>query len=103
MKDVDYVANIDEIINPNEFNLYQNYPNPFNPNTNIKYSIPTKENVSLKIYDILGNEISILVDEQKIAGTYEVDFDASNLPTGIYFYVLKAGNYIQSNKMLFLK
>jgi bacillopeptidase F (M6 metalloprotease family) len=91
-----------------QFELEQNYPNPFNPSTKIKYSIPSNlnretSNVSLKVYDVLGNAVATLVNEQKPAGTYEVEFDASNLSSGIYFYRLAAGSRIQTKKLILLK
>ncbi len=90
------------------FNLYQNYPNPFNPVTTIKYSIPVNVNsqifnVKLNVFDILGNEVAVLVNEQKSPGEYEVRFDAGSLSSGVYFYRLKAGDFIESRKMLLLK
>jgi len=93
------------------FNLEQNYPNPFNPSTKIKFTIPNVEThrdaslqkVTLKIYDILGNEIATLVNEELSAGVYEVEFNGSELTSGIYFYVLKAGLFIQTKKMVYLK
>jgi hypothetical protein len=94
---------------PTEFNLSQNYPNPFNPSTKIKYSIPssveTHRNaaVQLKVYGILGREVATLVNETKQPGNYEVVFNASNLPTGVYFYKLKAGEFIQTKKMILIK
>ena len=88
---------------PSGFRLQQNYPNPFNPVTRIKYEIPQLTNASLKAYDVLGNEIATLVNEEKPAGIYEVEFDAIGLPSGIYFYQLKAGNYIQTKKMMLIK
>jgi len=92
---------IDEI--PTEFLLSQNFPNPFNPSTKIKYSVPQSSNITLTVFDILGNEIETLVNEEKPAGTYEVEFNASALPSGVYFYQLKAGSFLQTKKMLFLK
>ncbi|MCP5063005.1 MAG: cellulase family glycosylhydrolase [Ignavibacteriae bacterium] len=93
-----------------DFNLEQNYPNPFNPSTEIKYTIPTEKtftskatNVLLKIYDILGNEIAVLVNEKQSPGNYSVNFDASNLSSGIYFYELRSSNFIQSKKMILLR
>jgi photosystem II stability/assembly factor-like uncharacterized protein len=94
-----------------EFSLSQNYPNPFNPVTKIKYSIPSVTLrqaqsdiiVTLKVYDILGREVSILVNEEKPAGEYEVDFNAANLPSGIYFYQINAGGYSETKKMVLLK
>jgi len=88
---------------PSEFQLSQNYPNPFNPSTNIIYSIPQSSNVELKIYDILGNEIESLVNEEKSAGIYDVTWYAENLPSGVYFYQLRAGDFAETKKMLFLK
>jgi hypothetical protein len=85
------------------FNLYQNYPNPFNPSTSIKYSLPKQEHVTLKIYDVLGREIKILVDEEKPTGSYEEDWDAAKLSSGIYYYQLKAGEHISTKKMILLK
>ena len=92
---------------PNSFFLSQNYPNPFNPVTKIKFSIPQNVrretgNVSLKIYDVLGREIATLVNEEKPAGEYEVEFNAVNLPSGIYFYQLKAGKFAETKKMILL-
>jgi photosystem II stability/assembly factor-like uncharacterized protein len=97
-----------EIIIPNNFQLYQNYPNPFNPATTIKYSIPaetTQRSVftTLKIYDLLGSEVASLVNEIKSPGNYEVKFNAGKLPSGIYFYTLKTGSSSLSRKMVVLK
>jgi len=93
---------------PNDFVLYQNYPNPFNPVTIIKYSIPAVEtqniaSVQLKVYDVLGNEVATLVDEFKPAGTYEINFDANNLPSGVYFYQLQSGNFVETKKLILLR
>jgi len=88
---------------PDEFYLYQNYPNPFNPITTLQYTVNTKQFVTLKIYDILGREITTLINEEKPAGNYEVEFDASNLSSGIYFYRLKAGNLVKTKKMVLLR
>jgi len=100
------VTSVSEIKNQtlNEsFILYYNYPNPFNPNTIIRYDLPEKKIVIIKIYDVLGNEITTLVNEKKPAGTYEVEFDATGLPSGIYFYRLQAGNFIETKKMVLLR
>ena len=86
-----------------DFSLEQNYPNPFNPSTSIQYRVSSISNVLLKVYDVLGNEVATLVNEEKPAGSYEVKFDASGLSSGIYFYKLQAGNFIESKKMLLLK
>ena len=101
---------------PFDFSLAQNYPNPFNPSTKIKFSIPfveTRDRVSvqLKVYDVLGNEIATLVNEEKPAGSYEVEFDGTGLTSGIYFYQLRAGDpstgsgqgFIETKKMILLK
>jgi ligand-binding sensor domain-containing protein len=88
---------------PDKYSLSQNYPNPFNPTTNIQFSIPHSGFVTLKVYDVLGNEIRTLVNEEKTAGTYNIEFDGSNLASGIYFYVLRAGDFVQSRKMLIVK
>ena len=98
---------------PREFSLSQNYPNPFNPTTKIKFTLLNTDNplpggargglVTLKIYDVLGNEIATLINEEKPAGSYEVEFDATGLTSGIYFYQLKSGSFIQTMKMLLLK
>jgi len=88
---------------PEGITLYQNYPNPFNPSTIISYQLPVGGIVLVKVYDILGNEIATLVDEYKPAGKYDVKFNASSLSSGVYFYQLKAGEFIGSKKMLLLK
>ena len=88
---------------PSQLALIQNYPNPFNPSTNIEYSIPNTGKVILKIYDLLGREISTLVNEVKQPGNYQVKFDASKLSSGIYFYKLQFGNSVINKKMLLIK
>jgi hypothetical protein len=88
---------------PENYNLYQNYPNPFNPSTTIRYSITAPDLVRIKIYDILGREVKTLINEQKQAGTYEVQFDASGLASGIYLYRIESGKFIQTKKMILLK
>ncbi len=90
-------------INTFNYSLTQNYPNPFNPTTRINYSISNSEKVTIKIYDVLGREIRTLVNEEKAAGAYEVEFDADNLSSGIYYYQLKAGNFVQTRKMILLR
>ena len=85
------------------FSLSQNYPNPFNPSTTIKYSVPQVSEVSLKVYDVLGREVATLVDAQQAQGTYQVNFDASNLASGMYIYTIKAGSFVSSKKMLLMK
>ena len=93
---------------PNEFSLSQNYPNPFNPSTTIKYSIPKIINnqssiINIKVYDILGNVVATLVNENKAAGNYEVKFNATNLTSGIYFYHISTGSFASTKKMILLK
>ena len=88
---------------PKEYLLRQNYPNPFNPSTKIKYAIKATGLVQLKVYDILGKEIAILVNEDKEAGYYSVEFDASHLPSGVYFYRMQSGEFVSSKKMLLVK
>ena len=88
---------------PESHELHQNFPNPFNPSTSIQYAISSRQFVSLKVYDILGNEIATLVNEEQPAGRYEVEFNAATLPSGVYFYQLKAGEYTAVKKMILLK
>jgi hypothetical protein len=88
---------------PTQLTLEQNYPNPFNPSTKIKYQIPDLSFISIKVYDVLGNEVSILVSEEKIVGRYEVEFNAITLPSGIYFYRLQAGSFVETKKMVLMK
>jgi photosystem II stability/assembly factor-like uncharacterized protein len=88
---------------PELFSLNQNYPNPFNPTTIIAYQIPQTKFVTLKVYDILGREVATLVNEEKSAGSYEVQFTANGLTSGIYFYQLKAGDYTETKKMILLR
>ncbi|MBK9098989.1 MAG: T9SS type A sorting domain-containing protein [bacterium] len=98
------VTDVDEnTTSPNEFVLHQNYPNPFNPTTRISWQSTISSRQSLKIYDVNGKEVEILFDEYKSAGSYEVSFTASGLPSGIYFYKLEAGNYTLTKKMILLK
>ncbi|MDP2303902.1 MAG: T9SS type A sorting domain-containing protein [Ignavibacteria bacterium] len=85
------------------YHLSPNYPNPFNPITKIKYTIPKSERVQIKVYDILGSEIKTLFNDYKQAGTYEIDFDASNLPSGVYFYRIISGSYAETKKMILLR
>jgi len=92
---------------PMDFKLYQNYPNPFNPVTSIQYAISSRQFITLKVYDVLGNEIATLVNEEKTAGEYEVEFNSvsgiRDLVSGIYFYQLRSGEFIQTKKMMLLK
>lgn len=88
---------------PSEFRLFQNYPNPFNPATIIDYELPTTNFVSLKIYGILGNEVITLVNEKKNSGSYKVEFNGTNLPSGVYYYKLESENFVETKKMILLK
>jgi hypothetical protein len=88
---------------PNEFILEQNYPNPFNPTTSIKFSIPKTAFVTLKIYDVLGNEVINVVENNLSAGEYVKTVDFSKLSSGIYYYTLKAGDFTSTRKMMFVK
>jgi len=106
------IVNINElnIRLPDVFTLSQNYPNPFNPSTSIQYTIsdlPTGQAgmqfVSLKVYDILGNEVATLVNSEKPSGVYEVEWNAANLPSGVYFYQLQTGSFVQTKKMILLR
>ena len=96
------VTNQNPVIS-NSFVLHQNYPNPFNPSTTISYAIQVSGFVTLKIYDMLGKEVAVLVSEEKSAGKYEVNFNASNLSSGTYVYRLSCGSFIQNKKMILLK
>jgi hypothetical protein len=88
---------------PTDFTLEQNYPNPFNPSTNIRFSLPEASQVNLKVYNLLGQEVATLVDQFMNSGTFEISFDASNLPAGIYTYSLNAGNFQSVKKMMLVK
>ncbi len=88
---------------PNKFELMQNYPNPFNPSTVINYQLPVNSFVTLKVYDVLGREVKMLVNERENVGSHSVTFNASNLPSGVYFYRLQAGTYSETKKLLLLK
>lgn len=89
--------------NPLSFNLNQNFPNPFNPSTKISWQSPVGSHQILKIYNVLGNEVATLVDEYNSAGTYEIEWDASGLPSGVYFYQLKTKGFVEIKKMILMK
>jgi hypothetical protein len=99
ISDVDHIDN--EVVE--KYFLTQNYPNPFNPKTTINYQIPESGFVSIKIFDVLGNEIASLINEEKPVGTYQIEFKADGLPSGVYFYQLKAGDFFETKKMVLLK
>jgi len=96
-----------------QFNLKQNYPNPFNPSTIIAYSVPVASFINLKVYDVLGNEVAVLVNEEKQAGSYQIDFsvkggsasggNAYNIPSGVYFYQLTSDSFVDTKKMILMK
>lgn len=92
---------------PQSFSLHQNYPNPFNPAAKIRFEIPVgngrDRSVKLNVFDILGKEVTVLVNEELNPGVYEVDFDGTNLPSGIYYYSLSAGSFTQTKKMVLIK
>ncbi|MGB5528591.1 MAG: T9SS type A sorting domain-containing protein, partial [Ignavibacteriaceae bacterium] len=91
------------LLTPDSYNLAQNYPNPFNPSTSIQYAISSRQFVSLKVYDVLGNEIATLVNEEKDRGVYTVNFDATSLASGIYLYRIQAGSFTETKKMILMK
>lgn len=101
---IDFIVGVDDLIEkPVSFELHQNYPNPFNPSTSLSYTIPQRGKVKLTIYDILAREITTLVDEYKSAGSYKVDFNASGLSSGTYFYQLESNGSIKVRKMMLIK
>jgi len=108
LTDFGEVVGIDDEINnniflPDDFMLYQNYPNPFNPVTKIKFSVPITANVTIRIFNVIGEQLAVLIDKEFDAGTYEIDFDASRLPSGIYFYKIQAAEFVQTKKMILIK
>jgi hypothetical protein len=106
---VTFIEEENSFTQPKEFLLQQNYPNPFNPSTIIQYTISSIQFVTLKVYDLLGREVATLVDEYRNAGSYEVEFPtvetghAPSLPSGVYFYRLQTGNFVETKKMILLK
>ncbi|MFA6025055.1 MAG: T9SS type A sorting domain-containing protein, partial [Ignavibacteriaceae bacterium] len=88
---------------PNSFSLEQNYPNPFNPNTKISYTVPNESHVKLSVFNLLGELVSMPVNEIKQTGNYTIDFNAGNLNSGIYFYRIETSGFIQAKKMILLK
>ena len=94
---------LDETLIVSNFKLFQNFPNPFNPSTTISYDLPTNDFVTLKIYDVLGNEITTLINEEQQAGFHKIDFNASSLSSGMYFYTLQSNNKTLTNKMILIK
>jgi len=103
LKNPTIVTEVDDAAIPREYSLEQNYPNPFNPSTKINFKLPQKEFVTVKVFNILGKEVAILINEQKEAGKHEVDFDASGLNSGVYFYRIDAGTFVETKKMILMK
>ncbi len=103
LKNNTVITEVEDINQPFSYSLEQNYPNPFNPSTTIKYQIPELSFVSLKVFDVLGNEIEILINEEKLVGTYKLTWNADQLTSGAYFYQLKAGNFVETKKMILIK
>jgi len=113
LKTLQSLTEVEDIYQPIKYSLEQNYPNPFNPKTVIGYQLPVSGNVSLKVYDVLGNEAAILIEGYNEAGKHKVDFDATGLNSGVYFYKLivsdlqgkdgKAGEFVETKKMILLK
>jgi hypothetical protein len=97
------VLPVEDILFLNKFSLEQNYPNPFNPSTRIQYQVSSISQVILKVYDVLGNEVATLVNEEKPAGAYEITLNASQLSSGIYFYKLQAGSFVETKKMILMR
>ena len=93
----------DQNLSSKIFNLEQNYPNPFNPSTSIQYTIRNSQFVSLKVYDVLGNEVATIVNEEKPIGSYVVNFNANGLASGVYFYRLQAGSFNQTKKFILMR
>ena len=100
------ISSIEESSNdliPTEFKIFLSFPNPFNPSTKIKYALPTNAFVNLTVYDVLGKTVTTLVNEQKPAGNYEIIFDASEIPSGVYFYRQATNDFISTKKMILVK
>jgi hypothetical protein len=103
-----FVVNIPTDVNSEkdtsfEFYLEQNFPNPFNPSTTISWQSPIGSQQTIRVFDVLGNEIATLVDEYREAGRYELEFKDVKIPSGVYFYKLQAGDFVQTRKMILLK
>ena len=103
LKNTTTVTGLDNFASPLQYSLEQNYPNPFNPSTTIEYSIPQTGFVSLKVYDVIGNEVATLRKGQEEAGKHKVDFDASSIHSGVYFYRIESGSFVETKKMILLK
>jgi hypothetical protein len=103
LKNNTIVTSLEDLTFPAQFSLEQNYPNPFNPTTVISYQTPVNGNVILKVYDVLGNEVAILVNGQVEAGKHKIDYDASGLNSGVYFYKIEIGSFADTKKMILIK
>jgi hypothetical protein len=88
---------------PSKYNLDQNYPNPFNPSTNFKFALPKSGNVDLRVYDAIGREVAVILSDFRTAGSYSVEFNASALSIGVYFYTLRSGEFTETKKMMLIK
>jgi hypothetical protein len=97
------VENEDDLGTPKEFSLTQNFPNPFNPSTTIRYGLPNRSHVTLSVFNTLGQSVSTLVNGEQEAGYHEVKFDGSGLSSGVYFYRIGTGSFVQTRKFLLLK
>ncbi len=103
LKNNTIITEVEDINQPFSYSLEQNYPNPFNPSTTIEYSIPQNGFVTIKVFNVLGKEVATLVNEQVMAGKHKIDFDATGLNSGVYFYKIESGNFVETKKMILLK
>jgi hypothetical protein len=103
LKNNTIITEVEDISQPFSFSLEQNYPNPFNPSTTIEFSIPQNGFITLKVFNVLGREVATLVNGQVEAGKHKVEFDASNLNSGVYFYKVESGSFADTKKMILLK
>jgi hypothetical protein len=103
LKNNTVVTEVEDVVQPLNYSLQQNYPNPFNPSTTIEYSIPQSGLVTLKVFNVLGKEVATLVNGQNDAGNHTVEFNASALNSGVYFYKIESDNFVETKKMILLK
>jgi hypothetical protein len=103
LKNNTVVTEVEDVVQPFNYSLEQNYPNPFNPSTTIQYSIPQSGLVTLKVFNVLGKEVATLANGQNDAGNHKVEFDASALNSGVYFYKIESGSFVETKKMILLK
>ena len=97
------LGNVVEVSTPFTYNISQNYPNPFNPATTISYQLKNDGLVTIKVYDQLGKEVATLLNEEKSAGSYQIEFNASSLASGVYYYRINAGSFVDTKKMILMK